>query len=240
MIKIAVCDDDCLVRKEICHLIEYLWNYPETAVFPLSPQELLSSLDDGVFDFHILVTDINMAEYNGITIGKQINSLFPSCQIIYLTGFVDYASDVYETEHCYFVLKENTHSRLPRALDKAVSLYKTNLSQYLQLNANRHIMRIPIPDILYLERNQRHCHIFTGGSTYVTNLSLKKLSQKLPASFVRCHTGYIVNLYYVKELSRNYITISHSSFEPPKQIPVGRYYWEVVKQRFLEFWGDRI
>ena len=43
---------------------------------------------------------------NGIELANELNSTLPECRIIYLTGYLDYAPDVYTTEHVWFVLKD--------------------------------------------------------------------------------------------------------------------------------------
>ena len=36
----------------------------------------------------------------------------PFCQIIFLSSYLSYATEVYETEHIYFILKSQLHQRI--------------------------------------------------------------------------------------------------------------------------------
>lgn len=240
MIKIGVCDDEERIRVEVCNLIRNQWKYPDITVVPISPEELVARLDDSLLDFQIMVMDIQMDTYNGIVMTQQINKILPSCQVIYLTGYTDYVSDVYETDHCYYVLKQKMKDKLPAALHKAADQYLKKEGQFLSLRCNRRMITLPVSDILYIEREQRHCNIITESQRYSTNVALHKLLELLPSSFVRCHTGYIVNLHYVGELNRNYILIRGFLPTTAAKLPVGRYYWNLTKDRFLEFWGKHM
>ena len=52
-----------------------------------------------------------MPEITGIDAAKQINLIQPSAQIIFISSYLEYFSDVYETEHLYFVLKSQMAQR---------------------------------------------------------------------------------------------------------------------------------
>ena len=92
MVKIAVCDDEKELREMTA---AWLRDY-------FAPQEVLLSLYDGGeallravreedCRFQLAVLDIEMGKTDGITVGEELNLLLPACQIIYLTGYLDYA-----------------------------------------------------------------------------------------------------------------------------------------------------
>ncbi len=45
----------------------------------------------------------------------------PFCQIIFLSSYLSYATEVYETEHIYFILKSQLHQRIGPALHQALT-----------------------------------------------------------------------------------------------------------------------
>lgn len=71
----------------------------------------------------LLFLDIRLGkinkEINGIDLAKKITIEAPFCQIIFLTGYVDFAPYVYEADHLYFVLKTQLDTMMPKALEKA-------------------------------------------------------------------------------------------------------------------------
>ena len=63
---------------------------------------------------------------------------------------------------------------------------------------------------------------------------MKDLEQELaPHGFVRCHTSYIVNLYYVKGVNKLEITLVTGETIPVSQ-PKRRQFME----QLAEYWGD--
>ena len=122
MVKIAVYDDEKELREVTA---AWLRDY-------FAPQEVLLSLYDGGeallravreedCRFQLAVMDIKMGETDGITVGEELNLLLPACQIIYLTGYLDYAPDAYATRHVYYVYKPRMEEHLPKALEMALA-----------------------------------------------------------------------------------------------------------------------
>ncbi|MBQ9234814.1 MAG: hypothetical protein IJ167_12385, partial [Lachnospiraceae bacterium] len=126
--RLIICDnirEDALFTKK---LIEEYLTEDKNNISIISPDELLGKIDDNEFDYDIAVIEIeyHRNDLNGIELGKRINDNAPLCNIIYLTDLSDFVSDVYETRHCYFVMKKNQQKTLNRALDKALELYYEN------------------------------------------------------------------------------------------------------------------
>ena len=49
---------------------------------------------------------------NGIDIVTAVNKKWKDCQIVYLTNYLFYATEVYHTEHVFFALKEQFEERI--------------------------------------------------------------------------------------------------------------------------------
>ena len=121
MIRIAVCDDESAIREVIAaRLREY---FPEEVLISLfeSGEMLLRAVREKDCCYQLAVLDIELGEMNGIALGEELNRLLPGCQIIYLTGYLDYAPDSYATRHIFYVYKPTMEKYLPLALEKAVA-----------------------------------------------------------------------------------------------------------------------
>ena len=86
-----------------------------------SRAELESFLSAG-HTIDILITDINLGTdaADGI---DMVRDLFPAgsgTQVIYATGYIEYCTPVYETQHVYFLVKPIKQSALDDALKKAL------------------------------------------------------------------------------------------------------------------------
>ena len=49
--------------------------------------------------------DIELGRANGIFVAKKLNKVRPNCKIIYMTNYLHYATEIYNTEHIWFVIK---------------------------------------------------------------------------------------------------------------------------------------
>ena len=103
MIKIAICDDERELREvTAARLREYFADEALIASFE-SGEALLRAVREENCRYQLAVLDIELGEMNGIAVGEALNRLLPTCQIIYLTGYLDYAPDAYATRHTYYV-----------------------------------------------------------------------------------------------------------------------------------------
>lgn len=68
--------------------------------------------------------DIELELDNGIQVAGMLNEKWPDCAIIYVTNYLFYAIDIYQTEHIYFVLKEQ--------FEKGLLIYFINF--YIHIN----------------------------------------------------------------------------------------------------------
>ncbi|MBQ9200202.1 MAG: response regulator transcription factor [Lachnospiraceae bacterium] len=236
--RLVVCDDVIEDAEKTKGLIkQYLEdNNSGGDIFVVSPSELLENIDDDFsYDIAVLDIDYNNDELNGIDLGKKINEKAPLCNIIYLTGVLDFASDVYETMHCYFVMKKNQDITLARALDKAIRIYHDNCkNSTLSFVCKGKDVIVLSSDIKYITRENRKIQIMSD-KKYETYMSLNDCLSKLPECFSRCHMGYIVNMNYIKTIEGNKIYMA-DGFEAP----VGRIYKESFIRHYLEFLEGRV
>ena len=119
MIPIAVCDDERVhgLRTREVILSHGGVQNPEVQLFE-TPDALLDAIRLRDYSPRVAVLDIRMAGTDGIQLAEQINDLLPQCAIIFLTAFLEYATDIYETRHVYFILKSELEQRIGSALKK--------------------------------------------------------------------------------------------------------------------------
>lgn len=237
--RIVICDDE---RKEMKHAQMCIEAQNEilpadTQIEMYSPIELKEMVQDGNLMCDIAILDIEFqgVAFDGIELATKINENYPECKIIYLTHILEFAPNVYETDHCYFVMKNNMEVMLPLAVKKAVALIKSRESHVqIELVVNGSKQYIKQNDILYIEKLNRKTYIHTENETYETYTALSSLLHKMNEEMVRCHSSFIVNLSYVSRLEREKIALSDGS-----EIPIGKTYRERVKAEYLKYWTIR-
>lgn len=229
MLKIAICEDSEIFVEIIKKNIETILKVPYELRPFLSGKEFITSLPEIGCPYDIVFLDISLGEdtVSGIELGQMINGENPRTQLIFISQYLEYASDVYSTKHTYFIYKNRLNEYLPTALDAALKNLQTDEEQYLIIKIKRSHLRIPVNDILYLERNLRETTVHTRTETYTVRDKLNVLQQQLPEFFVCCHRSFLVNLHAVSKLQHTEITLNTG-----QQIPVSRAHYEDVKKSF--------
>lgn len=229
--KIYICDDNPEHSK---HCADYIMTFPSQRKFIydlvcecILPERLVEFIATGHLDADMIIMDIEMPDIDGvdgIALAKQINRIAPECPIIYLTGYLDYAPLVYESNHIYFILKNQMEERLPMAFEKFFS--HINLSdESILFSTNGRDIDLKLNHIWFIEKEKgkHYVKIFTKDSTnepllHVT-YSIKNLSSKLGPRFVQCHNSFIINMDHIEHLNKDSFTLKNQ-----KGIPVGRCY----------------
>lgn len=240
MYHLIFCDDDqAQVRQVSARVLTYcrdnLGCEPD-AVLCTDEKGLFEALSAAPEDNTIVFLDICMGEQEdgGIRLAGEINAQYPYALVVYITGYLQHVSDVYETEHCYFILKEELEERLPVLFEKIIPTLMRRRQEWLNLCIGTRMHRIWQSDILYLERDLRKTKIYLGdGDILMTADKLDELYKKLNQEcFIRCHNSYIVNLKYVREVNRQYLVMSTGAV-----VNVSRSYAPEVRKQVTR-WGN--
>lgn len=230
--KLAVCDDN---REYLTYLKEQIkiWFAQKeikmtTDIF--SPDKLLTKLEKVQFEYDIVFLDIKMGNYDGIRLAKMINEVTPHCRIVFITNYLELATEVYDVSHTYFILKSELKKRLPLALEKAVGEAIREDTKHIMITSNSHRICLFAKDILYADVYGRKVTIYLAkGEEYVTNQALKKLHDKLP-DFLRIHNSFLVNPAHIRILTKETCTLSDSTI-----LPVSRTYSKKASENYSRY-----
>ncbi len=229
MIHIAICDDDSAQLKKTEKLImQAIAQYsPEIDRFS-DGTELLKAMQNSDYVPDLAVLDIYMPKCSGIEVAKRLNELAPECRIIFLTSYLGYATDVYETKHSYFILKAELTDRIEAALAKALAETTENLR--LSFREGRTVKIVPASEVLYLERNLKKTTIaLSSGVEHTTPAKAEELLKGVnKGMFVHCHQSYWVNLEKVTSMTADSFILSNGM-----EIPISRSQKKEVKKAFF-------
>ena len=235
--KLIICDDELIDAQRAEKIIKKM---PCANMFEIklsNPQDVRMAVEEDLLKCDILIMDIQYEgeSYNGIQLTEIVNEKLPICQIIFLSNVIEFAPFVYDTNHCYFVMKENMEIMLPRAIDKALEANETISNDIVEILSNGHKIYTPQSEITYIERNNRVLNIHTLKKNYPCYTSLRKIENILGKSFARCHGGFIVNLSYVSSIDGNDIYLKDGSI-----IPIGMRFFNDFKFKYLKYYSDRM
>lgn len=237
-LKLLLCDDSDIQLKETTNFVHScLVTYTSFTflIDPYKPEELKNLLENNILDYDIAVLDIEMGDLNGIDLASEINRRCPQCAVIFLTSHTDYISESYEVRHIYYVTKDSIHRYLPKALDKAIQLTIEHKTRFLDITSNRKRYVLPCDTITYIERVNREIIIYTDDQeSYKVYESLQSVGERLPACFSQCHSSFMANLEYVKN-----VTSQETELTDGIKLPVGRRYAKPFKTAYLKYISER-
>ena len=243
MIKVLAIDDEPLALQQLVSYIQkvsflQLVGQCQSA---LEAKEFLNREPvDAVF------CDINMPDLNGMDFVK---SLAAPPLIVFTTAYSEYAVEGFKVNAVDYLLKpfglddfRRAANRLKERLE--VSSSAAPAAEIPQSNAedddtifiktDYKVVKIAISDIRYIEGMSEYLKIHLEGQPkpLVTLLSMKKMEEYLPPSFMRIHRSYIVNLKKIQEVNKNRVIMDADTY-----LPIGDNYKEAfndyLNTRFL-------
>ena len=153
MIKIAFCDDDLSVLKELSILMDRYRverNQDITYAAFHSPLELLAEVERGT-ELDIIFLDVLMPGQNGISTAKEIRKYDTLVKIIYLTSSAEYAVDSYSVGAYFYQLKPIWQESFYRLMDSVLSECRRNEEKSLILRSKSGITRMDLDKLQYCE-----------------------------------------------------------------------------------------
>lgn len=227
MLHIAICDDSPVHQQIIQSEIEKALKLPYKITLFSSGRKFLEEISGGKCPYDIVFMDVALGEGDpsGILVAKKISCANPMTQIIFISQYLEFASDVYETAHVYFIIKNRLSELLGKALNTALSKLSEVQKQHLYFHTKQGLQKVDIHKIWYMEKNLRNTFLFTASETFQPSQKIEELLEQLPPYFVICHRSYAVNLQVVQSVQRTELKLPNGTF-----LPIGRSHYEEVKR----------
>ncbi len=240
--KIVICDDsieDLLKIEKI--LLKYKKFYPnidfEIEKFSNAPQLYNNIQKNELADIYFL--DIIMAGKDGIDIGSQIRRNNSDNIIIYTTYSSDYALEAYDLHAIRYILKPLNENRIFEALNYALSYKNAEKEASYLIKTKDGLVPVHYSQIEYIENSSRmlEAHLTNGRiikSIFIRKSFEEEISELIEEpQFIQVHKSFLINLKYIKKLSKNYVIM-----ESGKNIPVSQKRATVVKKEYLSFFSE--
>lgn len=235
MIKIAFCDDELSVLKELCILLDkYCAERNQKMDYTTyhSPLDLLTEIERGR-RFDILFLDVLMPGENGMDAAAEVRNHDDHVKIIFLTTSSEFAVQSYTVGAYFYQLKPICEESFFHLMDSAISACEKEQTNSLILRCKSGITRIELRHLEYCEVIHRTLFIhLTGGKILESIGSLDDLNKQLEpyGGFLRPHRSYLVNLEHVHSLSYRAITMACMT-----EIPIPRGKYQEIKDAYLEY-----
>ena len=169
-----------------------------------------------------------MPDMNGIDFVRSLQTEAP--YVVFTTAYSEYAIEGFRVNAVDYLLKPFGLDEFMRAALKVKRLFDlehshaddtqveadTPEADTVFLKTGHRVVRVHLPDIVYIEGMSEYLKIYLEGQKpLVVLLSMKRIEDWLPDSlFMRIHRSYIINLKKIQEVNKNRITWAMMCFCP--------------------------
>lgn len=212
-----IADDEQPARSRLNKLLSEYPNKIELIGEAADGIECLQMID--MLKPDLLFLDIQMPGLNGFEVLQQSSH---SPIVIFCTAYDEFALKAFETNSIDYIVKPIKSGRIQKAIEKLESIKqnsdKTELLQfidkYLSKSPKKDITTIPVKlgdrmlfvrleDILYFSAEEKYVTIhISDGKTYLSDIPLKNLEDKLADKYVRIHRSLLVNVKRIREINK--------------------------------------
>ena len=228
---IAIIDDEQVQREYLLTIINSWKKSDELNIKTFhNAESFLFDYEDNK-DYDILLLDIEMDKINGIELAQKVRKDNERVQIIFITGFADYMSMGFDVSALHYLMKPVSKEKLHQVLDKAVNLLTKKESNII-IKVDGQNTIIKLTDIVYVESFGHYISINTvAKKEYTIKIGINKFVDELDKSFVIPHRSYIVNLKYVKTITKNSIILDDN-----KEIPMAKNNFDDINKAFINYY----
>ena len=207
MVRIAIVDDEKVIREQIKNLIEKKQTGSAVDTY-FSGEELLRAGKG----YDIVLLDIQMDGMNGIDTARALRQKTDDTVLIFVTGVKEYVFDAFDVGAFHYLIKPleemKFYSVYDRAVLEAAKKKQHGMGQLFVKTRNRNVT-LDQSNILYIESRAKKVEIHTRNDIIEAYAGIGELEKQLTENFYRCHRGYLVNLAFVSEYSIDSITLNN-------------------------------
>ncbi len=234
MLHIAICDDE---KDFVTHLTKLLKQYACEADEEIKVSafydgmELIDGYDTTI---DLIFLDIQMKLVDGLRTAERIRQMDEKVGIIFLTTLTQCALEGYKYQAANYIIKPMKYVRLKAELEQWRKRSQRHDRPAIVVANDFGKYKIFLNTLQYVETFNRNLLLHTEQENIICYRSMKELEQELVAhGFVRCHTSYIVNLFFVKGVNKLEITLVTG-----ETIPISQPRRKQFMEQLAEYWGD--
>ena len=214
MYRLAICDDNQTDAAYLRALLERWAVSADIAMkiesFPSAEAFLFRYEEDKSFD--LLLLDIEMGQMSGVELARR----------------TEYIAEGYDVEALHYLLKPVTEEKLRAVLDRAAQRIESR-EKALCLSVSGATMRIPLREIRYLEVQRNYVTVH-GQEAWTVKKTLNELEEELDESFCRIGRSYIVNLHFVRKITRTQVILKDG-----EELPLSRKFYEEMNRAMIHY-----
>lgn len=234
MIHIAICDDE---KDFVAHLTGLLNQYAaETGVeikvtAYYDGMELIEKYDTTI---DLIFLDIQMRLVNGLRAAERVRQMDEKVGIIFLTTLTQYGLEGYKYQATNYIIKPIRYARLKEEMKQWLERHRQDDSPFIVVVNDAGKFKVFLKSLRFIETFNRNLLLHTDQENIICYKKMKELETELVQhGFVRCHSGYLVNLFYVKRIEKLDIILTTG-----ERVPISQPKRKEFMERLADYWGD--
>lgn len=237
MLYIALCDgnDKHLYEIKKC-LTAILFDKCEFKINTfLQNDELLSGIKNNTKKYDIIFTEQHMKPFSGLQVAKAVLDSRADTEVVVITTDGKYALEGYKYRLFDYMIKPVNVKQFKNVINRYIE-YSNENNEYFDYKIRTQINRVKLDDILYFESSGRQISIIGTHDPITFYNKLDDIDNELKVTyFIRAHKSYLVNVHYIKSLTRAGITLEDGTV-----LPVSRNHYNYVKEKFIDYLSEGI
>ena len=236
MFEIFVCDDDINITEFLKFFIMKHFGDEYKVITMNRCQELIGMIEMNERVPDILIMDINLQDGNGIETVKHLQRLHPKLKVIYLTGIINYATAIFETNPAYFLVKPINENNLIDAITKVSKEIEFDKSDSIVVKTNGSEIILYRREIMYVESQGRKLVLYMAdGKKSEIYEKMDAIQEQLGAAFIRSHKSFLINMKYITERTNKEFYLSDG-----KVLPISKPNLKDAKIKFISYLGEEV
>lgn len=239
---IVIAEDDLISRKVLNHFISSI---PSCQIVgeATNGEQLIRHLVTEKPD--VAIVDIGMPILNGMDAIKSCKAMLPDLQVIFLTGYDEYAVEAFDINAVDYIVKPLELERFKQALGRAsillnakkvanqtmVDVTKKNYEEKLILKNYNNYSIIRLEEIIFIEKLERKTYIHSHTNIYQNTEALTDLLEKLPLHFIQSHRSYIININHLSTIESKGQTYFASFFNYDKLAKISKHQLREIQHK---------
>ena len=229
MKQILICDNNPIFAQYLAQEVEKLMPSTHEISICHSAEELRSAVVSYPPDIVLLDIHLGDTPENGIALAQELFPHSSATSVIFITGYIEYVSEVYETDHIYFLQKPIDTNYLKRALEKAME-EGTGKAPVFSVQIRGMTQLIDLREVLCVESFYRKLRFRLWNETIECYGSFSSLPEIVREQTIHCHKSFLVNPDYIR-------TMDHQKFllKDGSSVPISRARFSESRQSFLDY-----
>ncbi len=238
MYQLALCDDESAELDQIEKMLHSYERSHAESGFCIKKfqraQDLIWMIKEDGYLPDILFLDIYMPGKSGMDTARELREIGNMCRIIFMTSSKEHALEAFRVDADQYLVKPILEEKLSQALDKVVSELDKEQLKYVVFQADSHVYRVAVCDIIYCEaQRKKQCIYLKEGKTILLTMTMTRLCEMLSpyGEFARVGVSYIVSLMHIESLSNRVLQMDNG-----KEIFLPRGSYKGLREKYFDYY----